>query len=283
VKVLKATNQQLEVQRMKSLLTLCLALAGLRCWTSTGLLGAEEKRLSVTGTARLDVRPDMMEVFATVSGSAELNKDALKKFRTNRRRGVEAIQKLKIDGLEIKGTGVSVISNAAVQQFQQRFNGMQQATTSHTTFSETLSLNVPGIDHLTDEQVQDLASKILDAAKDAGMSLGQPNDSNPYYYNYNSYKPQIVFFRLAHADSVRQKALDQAAKDARTKAEQMAKRLNLTLGKAVAVRDSYSRQFNNARQNVVVANVDNSQNELSPTLHNITAEATVQIEYEILN
>jgi len=267
---------------MKSLPTTCLALAGLICLTPAGLVSAEEKRLSVTGTARLDVRPDTMEVFANVTGSAELNKDALKKFRTNRKRGMDAIAKLKIEGLEIKGAGVSVVSNAAVQQFQQRFGNMQQTTTNHTTFSETLSFNIPGIDHLTDEQVQDLASKILDAAKDAGLSLGQPNDSNPYYYN-NSYKPQIVFFRLAHADSVRQKALDLAAKDARTKAEQMAKRLNLTLGKAVAVRDSFSRQFNNARQNVVVANVDNSANELSPTLHNITAEATVAIEYEIVN
>jgi len=212
-----------------------------------------------------------------------VTKDALKKFRTNRQRGVDAIAKLKIDGLEIKSSGVSLIANtnANVQQFPQPVRNRQQMS-GQSTFSETLSFNIPGIDRLTDEQVQDLESKIVDAAKDAGLSLGQRGVANLYLYN-TSYKPQVAFFRLAHADSVCQKALDLATKDARTKAEQMAKRLNLTLGKAVAVRDFCSRQLNNARQNVAAANTDNSFNELSPTLHNITAEAMVSIEYEILN
>jgi uncharacterized protein YggE len=264
--------------------TTWLVLAGFLAWQTSALLpAAEEKRLTVSGAGRLEVRPDVMEVFATVTGSGELTGDALKKFRANRRRGIEAITKLKVDGLEVKGKGVAIISNAAVQQFQQRFGNMQQGSATHTTFSETLSFTVPGIDHLANDRVQDLATKILDAAKDAGLTLGQPNDQNPYYVNYNSYRPQIVFFSLAHAEDTRQKALDLAAKDARNKAEQMAKRLNLAIGKAVLVRDATNRQINGARQVVAMGNADSSTNDLSPTLHDITVEAVLSIEYEILN
>ncbi len=198
---------------MRLSLPMTVALVGVLSWQAATLTGAEEKRLAVRGTGKIDVRPDTMEVSATVTASGELTTDALKKFRSNRRRGVDAINKLKIKGLEIKGSGISVISNAAVQQFQQRFGNMQQGSASQTTFSETLTFAVPGIDHLTNDQVQDLATKILDAAKDAGLTLGHQNDQNPYVYNYNSYKPQIVFFRFANAEEAREKALDVAAKE----------------------------------------------------------------------
>ena len=141
------------------------------------------------------MRPDTMDVSATVTAVGEITTDALKKFRANRRRAVDAITKLKIPGLEIKGSGVSVISNATVQQFQQRFGNMQQGS-DQTTFRETLTFAVSGIDHLSNDQVQDLVSKILDAAKDAGLTLGRQTDQNPYVYNADSYKPQIVFFRF---------------------------------------------------------------------------------------
>ena len=264
---------------------LILALCGVLSWQAGALTsGGEEKRLAVSGTGQIEVRPDVMEISATVMASGELTNDVLKKFRANRRRGVDAVKKLKMNGLEIKGSGISVISNAITQQFQQRFGNMQQqGAASHTTFTETLTFAVPGIDRLTDDQVQDLATKILDAAKDAGLTLGHPNEQNPYYFNYNSYRPQVVFFRLANAEASRQKALDLAATDARNKAGQMAKRLNLNIGKAVLVRDTSSRQMIANRQVVVAGNTDASTADLSPTLHNITVEAFLSVEYEIVN
>ncbi|HEX4072946.1 MAG TPA: SIMPL domain-containing protein [Planctomycetaceae bacterium] len=260
-----------------------VALIGVLCLPAR--VPADElasKRLAVIGNGRVEVRPDVMDVSATVSGTGEIASDALKNFRANRRRAVEAVTKLKIPGLEIKGTGVSVISNAIVQQFQQRFGNMQQGPSDHTTFRETLTFTVSGIDHLSDEQVQDLVSKVLDAAKDAGLTLGHPTDQNSYFYNADSYKPQIDFFRLSDAEAVRQKALDLAAKDAREKAEQMARRLKLTIGKVAEVRDASSRQMAN-RQVVVVGRNDSTSTESSPSLHSISVDAFVQVEYQITN
>jgi uncharacterized protein YggE len=239
---------------------------------------ADDSRLAVVGTAKVDARPDIMEVTVNVSANGKMSGDALKKFRANRRRGVEAMNKLKIKGLEVKGTGVSVLSNELVQQFRNRFGNMNQAGAGgDSTFNETLTFTVPGIDRMTDEQVQDLASTMLDAAKDAGLVLGHPNDNNPYVYNANSYRPQVVYFRLKDIEGARQRALDLAAKDARARADQMAKRLNLNLGKAVQVRDA-------TRSNVVnrqVVAIDSTP-EASTTLHDISIEATLSIEYEIL-
>jgi uncharacterized protein YggE len=262
-----------------------LLLVGVLAWQAgPATVGAEEKRLAVNGSGRVEIRPDVMEISATVTGSGTMTSDALKKFRANRRRGIEAVNKLKIKGLEVKGSGVSVLSNAAVQQLRQRFGNMQQpGADGDSTFSESLTFVVPGIDRLTDDQVQDLAAKVLDAGKDAGLTLGSPNEQNPYYVNYNSYRPQVVFLRVADPQASRQKALDLAAKDARSKAEQMAKRMNLTLGKTVVVRDAFSRQMNANRQAVMVGNADNSTADSSPALHSMTIEAILSVEYEIGN
>jgi uncharacterized protein YggE len=240
---------------------------------------ADDSRLAVVGTARIEQRPDVMEVVANVAASGTMSGDALKKFRANRRRGIEAITKLKIKGLEVKGAGMSVVSSAIVQQMRNRFGNGQQGGDGDSTFNETVTFVIPGIDHLTDEQVQDLAAKILDAAKDAGLVLGFPNDQNPYVYNYNSYRPQVVHFRVSDIEAIRQRAMDLAAKDARTRAEQMASRLKLNLGKPVQVRDA-TRSVVVNRQ--VVNTVDASVPETSATLHNVAIEATLSVEYEIL-
>jgi uncharacterized protein YggE len=268
---------------MSGLAGIRLALVG--CWIGlliTPMYGSEPRRLSVTGVGKVDVRPDAMELTTNVTASAEMTTDALKKFRDNRRRGVAAIEKLKIPGLEIKGSGVSVLSNATMQQFQQMFNnGAQQGSQGHTTFSETLTITVPGIDRLPDDQVEDLATKILDAAKDAGLTIGQPVDSGRRYYDYNSYHPQIASFRVVNAEAARQKALDIAAQNAQKSAEQMAKRLGLTLGKPVSARDS------KLPGNVVVQNLpqrlESPLSETSTTLHSIPVEAVLAVDYELGN
>jgi uncharacterized protein YggE len=260
-----------------------VAIVGVLLWQANSpAADSVPKRLAVTGSGHVEVRPDVMEVTTTVSGSGELTSDALKKFRANRRRAVEAVTKLKVPRLEIKGSGVSVISNALVQQFQQRFGNMQQNPSDHTTFRETLNFTVSGIDRLTDDQVQELATKVLDTAKDAGLTLGPSNDQSPYYYNANSYKPQIASFHLSHAEAARQKALDLAAQDAREKAAQMAHRLKLKIGNAVEVRDGSSRQMGN-RQVIVVGNNDSASGESSSSLHGISVDAILLVEYEILN
>jgi len=246
---------------------------------SAGTAVADDSRLAVIGTAKVEERPDIMEVAANVSASGRMSGDALKKFRANRRRGIEAITKLKIKGLEVKGAGMSVVSGALAQQLRNRFGNMQQGGDGESIFNETLTFIIPEINRLTDEQVQDLAAKILDAAKDAGLALGLPNDQNPYVYNYNSYRPQVVSFRVSNFEGARQRALDLAAKDARTRADQMANRLKLNLGKAVQVRDATRSTVVNRQ---VVNTGDTSPSESSTTLHNLAIEATLSVEYEIL-
>ena len=240
---------------------------------------ADESRLAVTGTAKVEERPDIMEVAANVSASGRMSGDALKKFRANRRRGIEAITKLKIKGLEVKGAGMSIVSGALAQQMRNRFGNMQQGGDGESIFNETLTFIIPEINRLTDEQVQDLAAKILDAAKDAGLALGPPNDQNPYVYNYNSYRPQVVYFRVSNIEAVRQRALDLAAKDARARADQMADRLKLKLGKALQVRDATRSTFVNRQ---VPNTGETSFSESSTTLHDLTIEATLSVDYEIL-
>ncbi len=62
----------------------------------------------------------------------------------------------------------------------------------------------------------------------------------------------------------------------------MARRLKLTIGKALEVRDGSSRQMAN-RQVVVVGRNDSTSTESSPSLHSISVDAFVQVEYQITN
>ncbi len=264
--------------------TTCLVVAGLLvCRSAPMLSAAEPKRLRVTGTGRVELRPDVMELAASVTGSAELTSDTLKKFRENRRRGIAAINKLKIQGLEVKGSGMSVVSNAMMQQFQQMWGGGQpQVSPGQTTFTETLFVQVPGIDHLPEDQVQDLATKILDAAKDAGLTMGRSMDRYRNYYDYNNMRPQIVSFRAQNAEMARQKALDMAAEDARKKAEQMSKRLGLGIGKVLSVQDASAREIapNSPYSEPRAAKPAAAE---VASLHDIEVDAVLTVEYEIVN
>ena len=111
--------------------------------TPTGL--SESNRITVTASGQSSIKPDVAEVRASVSGTAAMAADALRKFRDNRRRAIEAIMKLKFDNLSIEGGGLSLSSaNANAQRIQQMFGGNQNAgNPGHVTVSENLVLRWP--------------------------------------------------------------------------------------------------------------------------------------------
>src|SRR6476661_6912735 len=77
---------------------------------------AETNRgIAVAGTGESKGKPSIVELSGTVTGEAELASDAITKYRDNRQRAIDAMDNLKIEGLKVTGSGVSINSTMSQQ------------------------------------------------------------------------------------------------------------------------------------------------------------------------
>src|SRR4051812_8245358 len=95
---------------MKCIEVIRSCLLGLLSVSLVGLLGmtveAEEGRgINVSGNGVVEAMPDTVELTATVEGNAELAGDAIEKYRANKRRVIESVNGLNINGVSIVGAG----------------------------------------------------------------------------------------------------------------------------------------------------------------------------------
>jgi uncharacterized protein YggE len=189
-------------------------------------------RITVTASGRSSIPPDVAEVRASVSGSAAMAADALKKFRDNRRRAIEAIKKLKLDNLTVEGNGLAVSSaNANANRMVQVFGGNQNAgTPGHVTVTENLVIRLASIDRMKEGEPAKAVSTMIDAAKDAGLTLGGTGGTG--------LQSELVRFRSTKLDDARAAAVQSAMEAARRKAEALA-----NLSKAKIVRIISSREI----------------------------------------
>lgn len=199
----------------------------------TGLAAAsaadDVDRITVTASGTASVKPDVAEVRASVSANAAMAADALRKFQDNRRRAIEAIKKLKLENLAIEGGGVSMSSaNQNANRMAMMFGGNQNAATpGHVTVTEKLVLRLSSIDRLKDGESAKAVTTLIDAAKDAGLTIGG-----------SGMQSDLVRFRSTKLDEARQAAVQNAMQSARHKAETLA-----NLSKARLTRILTSREI----------------------------------------
>ena len=97
------------------LIVMSIALTGFDVDASAAESG---RGIAVAGTGESKGKPSIVELSGTVTGEAELASDAITKYRDNRQRAVEAMDNLKIEGLKVKGSGVSISSALSPQAMQ---------------------------------------------------------------------------------------------------------------------------------------------------------------------
>ena len=172
---------------------------------------SETENVTVTATGTENVQPDVAEIRAGVTGSAALAEDALRKFRENRRRAAESIKKLGIANLALEAGGLAIQSaNATTNRMMQMFGNNQGATPpGQVTVTETLTLRLSQIDQMKPGESAEVVSKILDAAKDAGMNLGGSS---------GGLQSDLVRFRSTKLDHARTAASQHAMEFAPRKA-----------------------------------------------------------------
>lgn len=213
---------------------LCFGLGGLSGTTVHTVSAAEgDHKITVSAVGSVSVKPDVAEVSALLKSSASMASEALKKFRANRRRAVERFKDLKLKDLTVEGSGPTILSSNPNEQQQGVvfFNGNANVNPEASVMNvmESLVIRLPALDRMKDDEVIDAVIKIVDAAKDAGLSLTG------------------VQFRSSKLAATKTVAVQAAMQAARQKAELLAAAANVRLGPVLAV------------QQIEASNVENGQ------------------------
>ncbi len=197
--------------------------------------------IAVYGTGELTARPNMVEIDLHVSGKAELTGDALVKYRDAKKRALEALDKLKLNGLSTDELSLAITAGTSIEQQQRMVNGMPQVPTkTQIEVSSTLRVQLKDVRDQPAEELIKTVGKLLDVAQDAGVSVGpSPAEMmrNARYGNYTSNASLPVQFVVTDLEALREKAYELAVADARSRASRLAKLHQVKLGPAVSVHE----------------------------------------------
>jgi uncharacterized protein YggE len=202
--------------------------------------GAEESPgITVLGNGIVEAMPDSVELTATVEGNAELAGDAVEKYRGNKRRVLQSLGGLNIEGLTVVGSGLSVNSGTPVNPMAALQGGQanQAKVVDRVAIQERLTVTLSGINTMSADKLLELMMRIVDVAKDAGVIMG-PGPMSLIEMQLSRGKPAaLATFKLSNTDALRHQAYEAALKQARTKAEGLAQLAGVELGDIVSVRE----------------------------------------------
>jgi uncharacterized protein YggE len=115
--------------------------------------------------------------------------------------------------------------------------------------AESIVLRVQSIDQLQDDQVIDAVVRVVDAAKDAGLTVS------------------AVLFKSTHLETAKAAAVRAAVQAARQKADLLASLSNARVGPVVAIRETSSSIANELQP------VENAEGDDSMTINGIAYQA----------
>ena len=269
-----------------------LLLVGLTLFVSNSFVYSQGKNgISVKATGVVKLRADVLELDAQVSGNAELAGDAITKYRSNRLRAVEAIEALQIPELKVKSGRIEITSSPDAAAQQARMRGMVATPSANRPLNvaEPLSIRIDGIDKLTNDQILETLVKIVDAGKDAGITLGGSDGQpvyNPYTGSYNTSGAGMARFRLSDVEGARQKAFEEAMKNAKRQAERLAKLANLNLGQIRSINETTATSNTPQQSNPYISMLASSADKeaelfASASLQEITVSASIDVEFAV--
>ena len=281
---------------MKSVEVTRNRLFGLLLVLLVGLLGmtaeAEESRgINVSGNGVVEAMPDTVELTATVEGNAELAGDAIEKYRGNKRRVIEALNGLNINGISIVSAGVSVNSGTPINPMAALQAGQANApkVADKVAFRERLTVSLSSINTMDADKLLKSMTRIVDVFKDAGAAVGS-GPKSIIEMQFSGAKPAtLATFKLSNTDTLRQQAYEAALKQARAKAERLAQLAGVELGEIVSIRETVpvSKDGNNgngiAAYFALIGGASSNQPEFtSAELQSIPVAVNLSVQFDIV-
>ena len=217
--------------------------------------GGRGSEISVVGVASAQVKPSVIEIGATLSAEGELANDARVKERDARQKVIDAM-KAKAPEVTLEFRGVSVnpvfdasaiamarqqqimIQNGMVVQAQQ----MQNDVPRRYGVTEQVRVVLKDADKLETGKLVETVLRLIDTARDSGLTIGQLNINNVTSYSSTSISPPppLIVCRSANDAGVREQAYKAAIEDARKKATALAEISGVKIGKVVGIEEMES-------------------------------------------
>jgi uncharacterized protein len=196
--------------------------------------------IAVSGIGAIKARPDLVRIDVRVQGKAEVTEDALVKYRDSRRRLSEALHGLKLKNLRLTETSVGLSSGGGQANIQAMMNGMpsQNDTAQPTEITGNLQIAIGDLAEVSPEDLLKLIGKVIDATKDAGGSLGPSAAEMNMAWRYGRMPAgTTVRFVLRDLTRAREQAYEQAVRDARSRAERLARLNDVKLGRVTSLQE----------------------------------------------
>jgi len=275
--------------RQTALNTVALALV---CCLSIASSSRGADGITVSASGEVKSKPTIVEIGATVTAEAELTADAIVKYREAKKKGVDAINNLKMANLSIESNGFTVNSAMDAQQQQRIMNGMGGAGTSKqkVEVTEQMKLTVKDVDKLEAEALMDTLLKIIDTGKDAGLVIGPPPMTNYYEMQIRAQSGRgnsLVSFKLGDVNALKEQAYKQAMESATTKAKRLAELAGVKLGRVLVVQEGQPKE-EQSQQRVAynpymgMPMVVNEQTDVSSNLFSeIPVKVVLTVQFEI--
>ena len=221
-------------------------------------LAADEPVLgiSVAGSGEVMAQPNLLEIQLSTSGSAELSGDALIKYREATKRTMDAFTQLGVPGLRIAQRGLGIQSQDVGEAQARGIGDGGQPGKVDVNISGDLRLSLPGIDKMSEDEVTDIISKLLDAARDSGASLAGNAGNQMFARMYGQQlSSSVVTFVVANLDEYRERAYQEAFQQARTRAKRLADLSGAKLGPVISIQESDEEapQPESSRQQKIMA------------------------------
>ncbi|WP_010584957.1 SIMPL domain-containing protein [Schlesneria paludicola] len=195
----------------------------------------------VEGTGEVRSVPNIVEINLRLSAKGELTDDAVVKHRDSKKRAIETFKALNLENLELEEKNLGLKAGGNMQEMMQMmWNGMTPAANKRTQVEvgSTLRARLVGVDKMPTEELMSTVGKLLDAAQDSGAGLGM-SDADMMMMRYYGWGRQqqtsLVKFIVTNIKETREKAYDLAVKDARKRAERLARLSSVKLGQVLAI------------------------------------------------
>lgn len=210
---------------MKTLLAILL-------FTTTAF-GADDQGFVVIESAEVNVKPTRMEIDLSIGSEAEMSSDAVTKYRQSGRTIVEAIKGLGIKNVKIENRGLELATTSSASMPMVMPGAA--ATPSKTAYRAggTVRVSMTDLTSMTEQQITEAASKILDVAKDNGAKANEPEAGNIFAMamaGRGQSRPAVRFV-VEDSAAARDQAFGQAIKKAEARAKRWADAAGAKLGK----------------------------------------------------
>lgn len=268
-----------------------ILLAGLGVVSAARADSDSSTGITVTGTGEVKARPSLVIINATVRGEAELAADAIVKYRDAKRRATEMFDKLKVPGLSVESSGYAINKGVDANQQQMmhmRGGGAAAGAKQQVQIIEQIRLTLKDVDKLEGEKALETVLKVLDAARDAGLTIGSDANASNYYeaqmMSQSGMGPSMVSFHLPDSKALEAEAYKNAVADARGKAEKLAQQIGEKLGRVHSVSDA--QKPGNRPQTYVMYNygsLDRSEEDglKSNLFGEIPVKVSLTVQYEL--